>query len=163
MDKPHIKTIIADDHPLILMGLEQALLKIPNIQIVAKCRNGAEAYDAIKQHQPNLAILDIQMPMLNGLEVAEKVDSEKLDTCIIMLTMFRDLSFFEKSKQLNVKGYLLKDSMLQELETCIQTICNGEVYHSKAMQTIHQEFEKKLFKLEHLSRMEKKVFHLRLH
>ncbi len=152
--------IIADDHPLILMGLQQALSSITSIKVKVTCSDGQKAYDAIIDYKPDLAILDIQMPELNGLEIAERLSKEGNTTKIILLTMFHDLSFFEKAKQLNVKGYLLKDSMLDEIESCLQSILSGGDYLSKSMETLNAELESKLGILDKLSRMEKKVFQL---
>lgn len=152
--------VIADDHPLILMGLEQALFNLKNIDIIAKCSDGQLAFDAIINHKPDIAILDIQMPELNGLEISERLKDAGNSTKIVLLTMFHELSFLEKAKQLNVKGYLLKDSMLDEIETCLETIISGGDYLSSSMETIHNEINNKLGCLENLSRMEKKVFQL---
>lgn len=152
--------IIADDHPLILMGLEQALSKLKYIEIKEKCKDGLEAYNAITNHNADIAILDIQMPELNGLEIAERLKHEKSATKIVLLTMFHDLSFLEKARQLDVNGYLLKDSMLDEIDTCLTSIINGKDYLSTSMEAIQSEIEKKLSSLDQLTRMEKKVFHL---
>lgn len=152
--------VIADDHPLILMGLEQALSKIDKLSIRAKGNNGREAYDAIVNYKPDFALLDIQMPEMNGLEIAERLFKENSKTNLILLTMFHDLSLFEKAKQLNVKGYLLKDSMLDEIENCIESVIAGKSYLSKTMETLNTEIELKQGPLEDLTRMEKKVFQL---
>lgn len=142
------------------MGLEQALNQIKTIAIKAKGQNGQEAYDAIVKWKPKIAILDIQMPVMTGLEIAERLAKENSKTSVILLTMFHDLSLFEKAKQLGVRGYLLKDSMLDEIEHCIETVINGKDYLSKTMETLNTEMEKKQGPLEKLSRMEKKVFQL---
>ena len=154
------KVVIADDHPLILMGLEQALSKLEYLTIKEKCDNGQLAYDAINKHKADIAILDIQMPELNGLQVAEQLLDEKNNTKIILLTMFHDLSFVEKARQLGVNGYLLKDSMLDEIEACLLSIIGGKDYLSQSMEAIEQSINSKLSTLDNLSRMEKKVFQL---
>lgn len=158
--KHNYTVVIADDHPLTLMGLEQALGKISWLTVKAKGQNGQEAFEAISKWKPDFAILDIQMPEMNGLEIAERLSKEGTKTNIILLTMFRELSFFEKAKQLNVRGYLLKDSMLKEIENCLENILSGKDYLSKTMNTLYKEIEEKQGALKVLSRMEKNVFQL---
>ncbi len=157
---PTYNTIIADDHPLILMGLEQALSKMEHIKIARKCADGQEALEAIELYKPHFAILDIQMPKLTGLEVAEAVQKQKLPVHIILLTMMHNLSLLEEAKQYDVRGYLLKDSMLKEIENCLNQIIAGKEYFGKSMDIISHEVREQYGALENLTRMEKKVFRL---
>lgn len=160
MQNKPVSIVIADDHPLILSGLEKELERIGNIEIVGKYSNGEEAWEGLKNRQPDLAILDIQMPGLSGLEIAQEVFGKTLPTKLILLTMFYELSFFEKAKQLDVRGYLLKDVVLEELEPCFIQVMKGETYLSKSLEKIQKEMELKAGPIKSLTRMEKKVFQL---
>ena len=158
--KQQHSAIIADDHPLILMGLEQALAKIKNIHIAAKCNSGKEALEAIERYKPFFAILDIQMPELTGLEIAQHIQEQKLETKVVLLTMMHNLSLLEEAKQYDVSGYLLKDSMLKEIENCLSEIIEGRDYLGKSTDIISSEVAAKYGELESLTRMEKKIFKL---
>ncbi|MEZ5006982.1 MAG: response regulator transcription factor [Chitinophagales bacterium] len=156
----HTTILIADDHPLIVSGLEKELVVHQNIQIIGQANDGIAAWQQIQSRKPNIAILDIQMPGMSGLEIAEEAYKNELPTSIILLTMFYELSFFEKAKQLNVKGYLLKDVVLDELMPCINAVVSGKTYLSKSLEKIQIENEAKLGPIKLLTRMEKKVFQL---
>jgi DNA-binding NarL/FixJ family response regulator len=138
-----ISILIADDHPLFRSGIKAVIETIPNIVNIKEVNNGLEAYQMIIQNRPNIAILDIEMPLLSGLDVCKKVLSEKHFTKIIMLTMHREKSFFEDAMQSGVYGYLLKDGASQELVKCIETVAEGERYISSAFQNLIDDFATK--------------------
>jgi len=127
------KIIIADDHPLILKGLNNILIE-NGFEVVGQGKNGQEAFELIKLNNPEVAILDIQMPKLSGLDVAKKCLEEQIDLNIVIIT-------FEKSKRLykeaistqNIKGYILKEFALAEITECIEAVSNGETYFSKEL------------------------------
>ena len=131
-----ISILIADDHPLFRSGIKAVMDSIPNIEQVTEVNDGLEAYQAIVQLRPDIAILDIEMPLLSGLDVCKKVLSEKHYTKIIVLTMHREKSYFEDAIQSGVYGYLLKDGATQELKQCIESVVKGERYVSSAFQNL---------------------------
>lgn len=117
--------VIADDHPLMLKGLTEFLSE-KNFNIVGQAKNGKEALALIKAHKPDIAILDIQMPIQSGLDVAGICKAENISTKIIILTFEKQETTFNLAKQIGVSGYILKEFALLELETCIHSILNGK-------------------------------------
>lgn len=121
--------IIADDHPLVLKGLTD-FLKEKEYNLIGSATDGKEAFDLIKSKQPEIAILDIQMPFLTGLEIAEKCKELSLPTKIILITFEKDETIYNQAKTLEIYGYVLKEFALVEIENCISAVLNGKSYFS---------------------------------
>lgn len=124
-----MRILIADDHPLTLMGTK-SFVEMLGYKVEDICSNGITALNLITIHQPNIAILDINMPGMDGLEVLERVLKQKLKTKIILLTMHKEMTVYKKAKQLGVSGYVLKEYAQDELKHCIDEVCKGNVYVS---------------------------------
>ncbi len=128
-----MRILIADDHPFTLMGtkgfVESLGYKVEDI-----CSNGITAYNLINTHQPNIAILDINMPGMDGLEVLEKVYRQKLKTKVILLTMHKEMTVFKKANQFEVSGYILKENAQEDLQLCLEAVKKGIQYISKNLE-----------------------------
>src|SRR5690242_16347206 len=98
-----LRILIADDHALIRKGLRQVIEADSSFQVTAEATNGKEALNLIVQQQPQVAILDVNMPEMNGFEVAQEIHRRKLDVAIIFLTMHKDKSFFNKAMDMGAK------------------------------------------------------------
>lgn len=127
-----ITIVLADDHPLLLRGTEQ-FLKSKNFRVLDVANNGNEAYNAILKHKPNVAILDFDMPVLNGLEIAKMCIQNNLDVKIIILTLYKQEAIINEIGK-TIHGYILKDDALPEIETCIAEISKNNTYVSKNIQ-----------------------------
>ncbi|MCH7397578.1 response regulator transcription factor [Belliella sp. DSM 107340] len=127
-----IELIIADDHPLLLKGLRD-FLEENNFNILAQANNGKDALGLIEKHKPKIAILDLEMPEMTGLEVATACRIKKINTKIILLTLHKEIFILHQAKTLNISGYLLKDFAIEELINCIQKINVGEEYYSEKL------------------------------
>lgn len=125
--KPSI--LIADDHPLILKGLKDFLLE-KDYDLVATANNGRDAFTLIKGHKPDIAILDINMPIATGMQVAKKCKDEFFKTKIVFLTLNKDEKIFIEAKALGIYGYVLKEFALVEIEQCIEAVTNNNTYFS---------------------------------
>lgn len=124
------KTIItADDHPLLLKGLNDFLLE-KKYKVIGSGNNGEEAYNLIVKENPDIAILDIQMPFMTGLEVAKKCKINKIKTRIILITFHKEKMLFQKANELNIFGYILKEFAIEEIEICIKSVNDGVPYFS---------------------------------
>ena len=152
------KLIIADDHPLILKGLHDFLVE-KNYNVIDNATNGEEALALITRHDPDIAVLDIRMPKMNGLEVAEICKSRNLNTKIVLITFEKDESLLNKAKQLNVSGYILKEFALVEIENCIKSIMLDEPYFSPELSNLI-EIQKAPKEIELLTETEKKILKL---
>lgn len=154
MHKPSI--LIADDHPLLLKGLEE-FLKERKQNVIAVCSDGAAAYNSIVKLNPDIAILDIEMPQMTGIDIAKKCKLHNIQTKIILITLHKSKDLFESASQLNIHGYLLKEFALTEIEVCIQSVMNGQPYFSEK---IYRKFTDVILPdsgLEKLTRSELKI------
>jgi DNA-binding NarL/FixJ family response regulator len=130
------KTIItADDHPLLLKGLNDFLLE-KGYTILDSATNGKKAFELIEKHQPDIAILDIQMPELSGLDIATLCKNRKFKTKIIIITFHKESSLYFEAKELNIYGYLLKDFAIEEIENCITSVLDNKPYFSKKIKDL---------------------------
>ena len=162
-----MKLLIADDHPIFRKGLKDILeSSFPKIQII-ECKNGREALEAIKKEKPNISILDINMPELNGIEVSTIVTKEKLSTRIVILTMYRDREMVKKAMDSGAYSYILKDFAANEIIDCIEKVSKNEKYIGPELQAYYSDFveaDKKkielLFLLKNLSQAELKTLKL---
>jgi DNA-binding NarL/FixJ family response regulator len=128
-----IKIIIADDHPIVRQGLRQTIEKDKKLTVVAEAGNGEEAVALIKEHHPQIAIIDVDMPVLNGFDVARWIRKDKVSTEMIFLTMHSDEDIFNEAIDLGAKGFVLKDSALIDIIECIKAVARNEHYTSHAL------------------------------
>jgi len=127
--KSNKSIIIADDHPLLLKGLTDFLVE-KGYNFIGSAENGREAYALINKLEPDIAILDIQMPYMSGIDIAKKCISNNIATKIVFITFHKEKELYEQAKDLSIFGYILKEFALEEIETCIQTVSKGEPYFS---------------------------------
>lgn len=125
---------IADDHPLTLLGTKTFVESL-GFRVVETASNGITALNAILRLKPDVAILDINMPGMNGLEIMVKLVEEQVETKVVLLTMHKETSVYLKAKSLNVKGYVLKEHAFEELTACINTVIAGKEYVSPKLLT----------------------------
>jgi len=122
--------IVADDHPMTLLGTE-TYLKTLNHRIIGSFNNGVSCLNGILTLMPDLAIIDINMPGLNGLEILENLKKHRTKTKIILLTLHNELSVYIRAKELGAKGFIIKESAALELSLCIQKVMLGEDFVSQ--------------------------------
>ncbi|EDM45601.1 two component transcriptional regulator, LuxR family protein [unidentified eubacterium SCB49] len=127
--------ITADDHPLLLKGLNDLLLE-KNYNLIGSANDGQEAFNLILEKKPNIAILDIQMPFMNGIEVAKKCSEQAPNTKVIFITLYKEKELYDKANNLNIFGYILKEFALEEIETCLNIVARGEQYYSPKIQKL---------------------------
>lgn len=142
-----INMIIADDHPLFRMGVKTLLQSIKNINLIAEAENGEDAISELIKNNVDIIILDIDMPKKSGIDVAHYIKTNNLNTKIIFLTSHSNLQQFNKAMELNVKGFLFKESALEELNECIECVNKNEKYISPICQSYLNENNEQLSKL----------------
>lgn len=157
--------LIADDHPIFRSGLQSLLLTaFPDATITA-LENGKEAKEYIAENQPTIAILDIDMPEKNGLEVTLELAAD-VPTRFIILTMYNDAEMLRKALSNGASGYLVKDNTSDELVSCIETVLSGDKYVAKSLRKskeIQAELQKNaeiINRLETLTQTELKTLKL---
>jgi DNA-binding NarL/FixJ family response regulator len=122
--------LIADDHPLTLMGTKFFVESLGHI-VIDVCSNGISAFNMIVAHKPEIAILDINMPGLDGIEVLERLFKQQLQTKVVLLTMHKEMTIFKKANEYGLFGYLLKENTQEELAKCLDEVKKGRQYISK--------------------------------
>jgi len=127
-----MRVIIADDHPFSLDGTKSYVEKLGHF-VEEICNNGTKAYHSIEAKKPDIAILDINMPGMDGIEVLEKIFNNKLKTKVILLTMHKEISLFNKASEFNVYGYILKEYTNEELNICLNEIEKGNKYYGQTL------------------------------
>lgn len=129
-----ITILIADDHPVFLKGLKQIVEAEQGLRVIAEAQDGASAFDSIKQLRPAIAVLDVNMPKMDGFDVLRKIQSERLtEIAIIFLTMYKDEHIFNEAMDLGARGYILKSSALDDIVSSIQAVAAGEYYISPVL------------------------------
>lgn len=131
--------LIADDHPIFRKGLKDILTAAFPKAAIYECNNGKEAVEGISAHCPDIAILDINMPELNGLDACKQVIKQKTSSRIIILTMYSEKEMIKNAMLSGASGYILKDNAVDEIIECIGTVAKGEKYIGSAMMPHHQE------------------------
>ena len=124
--------VIADDHPLLLKGLKD-FLEENNFPVAVAAKDGNEAWEAIRHLKPEIAILDLEMPGMTGLEIANACGKEKIPTRIILFTLHKEIFIYQQADSLNISGYLLKDFAAEEILNCLKEVGQGRQYFSEKL------------------------------
>jgi two-component system, NarL family, response regulator LiaR len=122
--------MLADDHAIVREGLKVVLAAQADLRIVAEESDGERALAAIRAHRPDVAVLDIQMPGLTGIEVARKLAGDGSLTSVVLLSMHKDASFVQAALDAGVEGYVVKEDAARELIDAIRAVARGDVYLS---------------------------------
>jgi DNA-binding NarL/FixJ family response regulator len=128
--KSEIRILIADDHPIFRHGLRQVIEQAPQLVVVDEAEDGETAWRKLPTCGADIAVLDIDMPGRDGFEIARAIRHERLRVTIVFLTMHKDERFLNQALDLEVKGYVLKDSALTEIVRCIRAVAAGQEYVS---------------------------------
>lgn len=162
-----ITIIIADDHPIVRQGLRQTIEAEKGLMILAEAENGRAALAAILEFQPQIAVLDINMPELDGFEVARAVRENKLAPEIIFLTIHRDEMMFNEAIDLGAKGYVLKQSALEDIINCVKTVAKSQYCASPSLTTFLINRQRRVLDLgeekptiKNLTRSEKRILQM---
>lgn len=123
-----IRVLIADDHSMIREGLKQLLELDGEIVVVSEAKDGRECIEQIRKTKPDVILLDINMPVMDGLEVLSKLREAKNNTKVLMLTIHNEIEYLIKAVDIGCNGYVLKDSSFEILKKAINTVYYGETY-----------------------------------
>ena len=129
----HIRIILVEDHALVRAGMKALLQKIEGTEVVADMGDGLEAVKYVQTDTPDLVLMDIAMPGLNGLDATARILRESPTTRVILLSMHANEEYLQQALQVGASGYLLKGAELAELELAIRTVARGERYLTPAV------------------------------
>ena len=130
-----MRVILADDHTLVRAGIRALLEKLPAVAVVGEASDGREVLDLVKMQRPDLVLMDIAMPGLNGLEATARIAQEFPEVRVIILSMHYDEEYYWRALKAGAAGYLLKKAATAELETALQRVVQGEIYLSREIST----------------------------
>jgi DNA-binding NarL/FixJ family response regulator len=160
IDKRNISIVIADDHPMILKGLYDELLE-SNYNIVGQASDGMQALEKILVHNPTIALLDIDMPILTGFDVIKMAKQKEVNTKFIILSFHKETEYISQARALQINGYLLKEDSFSEVEECIQGVLNNNIYFSRSFEASSLEsVSEDIRKIKHLTFSEKTILKL---
>ena len=136
-----IRVILADDHTLVRAGIRALLEKLPGVKVTGEAGDGREVLHQVKAQPPDVVLMDISMPGLNGLEAAERMARDFPDVRIIILSMHNNEEYVLRSIKAGASGYLLKKAATAELETALHRVVDGEIYLSQEISLqLHRQF-----------------------
>jgi len=134
-----LRIILADDHTILRNGLRLLLERQPDLAVIGEAGNGREAIDLAEREQPDVVIMDIAMPVLNGIEAAQRISSAHPRTAIIILSVHSDEAYILRALKAGARGYLLKDSPEGDLIQAVHAVASGKAFFSPAVSKVLAE------------------------
>ncbi len=128
-----IKIFIADDHPIFRCGLKETIEKTRQFEILGDADHGEKAFKSILELNPDIVVLDVDMPGMSGLDIAEQLKGAAPRIKVVILTSYREESFFNRAMDLGVKGYILKENAINDLTDGLLSVSRGEIYLSPSI------------------------------
>lgn len=159
-----ISILIADDHPIFRRGLRAVIESDARLKVVAEVGDGADTLLKIAELEPEVAVLDVNMPQADGLAVARKIQEKNLPTVPVFLTMHADEAIFNAAIDADVKGFIIKDSAADDIIVCIKSVVGGQSFFSSGLsQYLLNRHLKPKSPLEILTASERRVLRLLAH
>ena len=161
-----LRILLADDHTVVRQGLRKVLEERPDWQVVAEAGDGREAVRLAEQHRPDVAVVDVAMPLLNGIEATRQITKRAPQTKVLVLSMYSDEAYVTQMLKAGATGYLLKDSADVDLVQAVQAVSLGKSFFSPAVARLmsddyaHQRGENAADRYESLSEREREIFQL---
>lgn len=128
-----IKIVLADDHPIVRQGLRQVIEREMGLRVVAECGDGVMALAEIEKQQPDIAILDVDMPRASGFDVLRALSKNQSAVQVILMTVHDEVEFFNEALDLGAKAYILKECAVEEVVNAVRAVCANQSYTSQRM------------------------------
>jgi two-component system, NarL family, response regulator NreC len=161
-----LRILLADDHTVVRQGLRKVLEERPEWQVVAEAGDGRDAVRLAEQHRPDVAVVDVAMPLLNGIEATRQITKRAPQTKVLVLSMYSDEAYVTQMLKAGATGYLLKDSADVDLLQAVQAVSQGKSFFSPAVARLmsddyaRQRGENAVDRYESLSEREREIFQL---
>ena len=162
-----IRIVVADDHQLVRQSIVSLIEKAEDMEVVGEAADGHETLDLVQRKRPDVAMLDIVMPLLNGIETTRRIQTLSVDTRVVILSMHSEEDVVRQALRCGASGYLLKKSVVEELLIAVRSANNGEIYLSPSIaQTVLSGFlqtestDESSTVLEQLSSREREILQL---
>jgi len=134
--KGKVTLLIADDHPVFRRGLRQIIEEHPRFEIVGEAADGKTALDLVAELQPDILVLDIDMPRVSGLDMARALQRNQSPVHIVVLTMYKEEDIFNAAMDMGVRGYVLKENASDDILEALEIVARGETFVSQSMSEI---------------------------
>ena len=128
-----VRILLADDHTIVRKGLRLLLENQPGFAVIAEAADGHEAVALAEQHKPEVVVMDVAMPILNGIEAARQITTRNPQTAVVFLSMHSDESYVLKALKAGARAYLLKDSAEYDLINAVKAVTEGKAFFSPAI------------------------------
>jgi two-component system response regulator NreC len=161
-----LRILLADDHTVVRQGLRKVLEERPEWQVVAEAGDGRDAVRLAEQHRPDVAVVDVAMPLLNGIEATRQITKRAPQTKVLVLSMYSDEAYVTQMLKAGATGYLLKDSADVDLLEAVQAVSQGKSFFSPAVARLmsddyaRQRGDNAVDRYESLSEREREIFQL---
>ncbi len=134
-----VRIVLADDHTVVRKGLRLLLESVPQFQVVADAADGRQAVALAEEQRPDVVVMDIAMPILNGIEAARQISAKLPQTAIVFLSMHSDEAYVSKALKAGARAYLLKDSAENDLINAVEAVSEGKSFFSPAVSKVLAE------------------------
>jgi DNA-binding NarL/FixJ family response regulator len=131
--EPAVRVLVVDDHPVVRSGLRALLNTLPDVEVIDEAENGQIAVDQAARYSPDIVIMDVQMPILDGVQATRQILAANPSIGVLMLTMFEDDASVFAAIQVGARGYLLKGATPSEVANAIRSVRNGQVVFGAAL------------------------------
>lgn len=125
---PKVRILLADDHPIVLSGLKNLLAAEPDLELVGEATSGLEALKQVNEKLPDVAVLDVTMPGLNGIALTKRLQTESPSVRVLLLTFHEDRAYLRQALDAGARGYILKRAAAENLVQAIRAVCVGGLY-----------------------------------
>ncbi|MGE7470184.1 response regulator transcription factor [Bosea sp. NPDC003192] len=138
------RIVLVDDHPVVLAGLQALVLGLPDLELAGLASCAAEALALVRGERPDIVVLDMGLPGMSGLTLAERILEERPATRIVMLTHYEEPSYVQKALRIGIRGYVLKASAGEKVAQAIRSVLSGGVYIDSELEDFRSEWIRKL-------------------
>lgn len=138
------RIVLVDDHPVVLAGLQALVLGLPDLELIGLASCAAEALALVRGERPDIVVLDMGLPGMSGLTLAERILEETPAIRIVMLTHYEEPSYVQKALRIGIRGYVLKASAGEKVAQAIRSVLSGGVYIDSDLEDFRSEWVRKL-------------------